>query len=81
MSDNLRTALYGAEYTCAGITRVGADTVLSRVVGKHCESGDIVVRDAWLPDDLEAGDLLRSREPGPTADRWPPSTPTFPGRP
>lgn len=59
MSDNLRTALYGAEYTCAIASRVSdRDTALSRVVGKHCESGDIVVRDAWLPDDLEVGDLL-----------------------
>lgn len=32
--------------------------VLSRVVGKHCESGDIVVRDAWLPEDVAPGDLL-----------------------
>jgi diaminopimelate decarboxylase len=32
--------------------------VLSRVVGKHCESGDIVVRDVWLPADLRHGDLL-----------------------
>ena len=32
--------------------------MLSRVVGKHCESGDIVVRDAWLPGDLAPGDLL-----------------------
>ena len=34
------------------------DVALSRVVGKHCESGDIVVRDCWLPDDLAPGDLL-----------------------
>ena len=59
MSDNLRTALYGAEYTCTIASRVSdRDTALSRVVGKHCESGDIVVRDAWLPDDLAVGDLL-----------------------
>ena len=32
--------------------------MLSRVVGKHCESGDIVVRDCWLPADLAPGDLL-----------------------
>ena len=35
-----------------------ANEVLSRVVGKHCESGDIVVRDCWLPADLAPGDLL-----------------------
>ena len=32
--------------------------MLARVVGKHCESGDIVVRDTWLPGDLAPGDLL-----------------------
>ena len=32
--------------------------MLSRVVGKHCESGDIVVRDSWLPADVVPGDLL-----------------------
>ena len=30
----------------------------SRVVGKHCESGDIVVRDTWLPGDVRPGDLI-----------------------
>jgi diaminopimelate decarboxylase len=59
MSDNLRTALYGAEYTCVIASRAGeAEPMLSRVVGKHCESGDIVVRDHWLPGDLAPGDLL-----------------------
>ena len=32
--------------------------MLARVVGKHCESGDVVIRDAWLPSDLMPGDLL-----------------------
>ncbi|HYN55896.1 MAG TPA: diaminopimelate decarboxylase [Motilibacterales bacterium] len=59
MSDNIRTALYEAEYTVVLASRVSsADAMLTRVVGKHCESGDIVVRDAWLPADLERGDLL-----------------------
>ncbi len=59
MSDNIRTALYDARYDCRLASR-GADApaVLSRVVGKHCESGDIVVRDCWLPDDLAPGDLI-----------------------
>jgi diaminopimelate decarboxylase len=34
------------------------DPVLCRVVGKHCESGDVIVRDAWLPGDVREGDLL-----------------------
>jgi diaminopimelate decarboxylase len=59
MSDNIRTALYGAEYTCALASRgSAAPPMLSRVVGRHCESGDIVVRDAYLPADLAPGDLV-----------------------
>ena len=59
MSDNIRTSLYGAEYDVRLLSRTSdAEPTLSRVVGKHCESGDIVVRDAWMPDDVAPGDLL-----------------------
>jgi diaminopimelate decarboxylase len=59
MSDNIRTALYDASYSCALVSRSSsAAPMLSRVVGKHCESGDIVVRHAWLPADLAPGDLI-----------------------
>jgi diaminopimelate decarboxylase len=59
MSDNIRTALYDAEYTCALASRSSsAPPMLSRVVGRHCESGDIVVRHCYLPMDLAPGDLL-----------------------
>jgi diaminopimelate decarboxylase len=59
MSDNIRTALYGAEYDVRLVSRSStADPILARIVGKHCESGDIVVRDAWISDDAVAGDLL-----------------------
>lgn len=59
MSDNIRTALYGADYTAVLASRsTQAVTQLSRVVGKHCESGDIIVRDAWLPADIAPHDLL-----------------------
>ena len=59
MSDNIRTALYDAVYTCVlASRRSDAEPALSRVVGKHCESGDIVVRDTWLPADVLPGDLL-----------------------
>ena len=59
MSDNIRTALYGADYTVRLASRSSlAEPMLCRVVGKHCESGDVVVRDAWLPSDLAPGDLL-----------------------
>lgn len=66
MSDNIRTALYGADYTARLASR-GVDPaagpgdvhpMLTRIVGRHCESGDVVVRDAWLPDDLAVGDLI-----------------------
>jgi diaminopimelate decarboxylase len=59
MSDNIRTALYDADYTITLASRSSdAHAVLCRVVGKHCESGDIVVRDCYLPADLAIGDLL-----------------------
>ena len=59
MSDNIRTALYDADYSCTLASR-HSDAVprLARVVGKHCESGDIVVMDEYLPDDIAAGDLV-----------------------
>ncbi|WP_042391005.1 diaminopimelate decarboxylase [Streptacidiphilus melanogenes] len=59
MSDNIRTALYDADYSVSLVSRSSAaEPMLSRVVGKHCESGDIVVRDAFLPADVAPGDLL-----------------------
>jgi diaminopimelate decarboxylase len=59
MSDNIRTALYGADYTVTLASRSStAAPMLSRVVGKHCESGDVIVTDAWLPSDVAPGDLL-----------------------
>lgn len=59
MSDNPRPVLYESDYavTLANRAPVG-EQVLSRVVGKHCESGDIVVRYCYLPADLVAGDIL-----------------------
>jgi diaminopimelate decarboxylase len=59
MSDNIRTALYDADYSCTLASRASAaPPVLARVVGKHCESGDVVVKDEFLPSDTRAGDLL-----------------------
>ena len=59
MSDNIRTALYDADYTCVLANRESsAAPTLARVVGKHCESGDVVVRDTWLPADVRPGDLI-----------------------
>jgi diaminopimelate decarboxylase len=59
MSDNIRTALYDADYSCTIASRDSdAPPVLVRVVGKHCEAGDIVVKDEFLPADVRPGDLL-----------------------
>ncbi|NHN56392.1 diaminopimelate decarboxylase [Calidifontibacter sp. DB0510] len=59
MSDNPRPVLYDAQYYCELADRTSeAAPVLARVVGKHCESGDIVVRDVELPGDVHAGDLI-----------------------
>ncbi len=59
MSDNIRAALYEADYSCTlASRRSDAEPMLSRVVGKHCESGDIVVLDEYLPADLRPGDLI-----------------------
>ncbi|WP_116112758.1 diaminopimelate decarboxylase [Austwickia chelonae] len=59
MSDNARTALYGADYSVTlANRRSDAPPMISRVVGKHCESGDIVVMDEYLPQDVRPGDLV-----------------------
>ena len=59
MSDNPRPVLYDADYTAVLANRVSqAEPALSRVVGKHCESGDIVVNTVYLPEDTDHGDLL-----------------------
>ncbi|MGN0065184.1 MAG: diaminopimelate decarboxylase [Nocardioides sp.] len=59
MSDNIRTALYDADYSATLASRAsGAEPTLSRIVGKHCEAGDIVVKDEFLPGDVAPGDLV-----------------------
>ena len=59
MSDNIRTALYAAEYSATLASRRSeARPTLTRVVGKHCEGGDILVRDEYLPADIRPGDLI-----------------------
>ncbi|MGN9779567.1 diaminopimelate decarboxylase [Micromonospora sp. H33] len=59
MSDNIRTALYDASYSATLASRASAaESMLARVVGKHCESGDIVVKDEFLPADVQPGDLV-----------------------
>ncbi|HOA86973.1 MAG: diaminopimelate decarboxylase [Microbacteriaceae bacterium] len=59
MSDNARPALYGAQYSARIASRDSHEPAeLVRVVGKHCESGDIVVDNEYLPADITPGDLL-----------------------
>jgi diaminopimelate decarboxylase len=59
MSDNIRPSLYGAEYTTILANRTSsAPKTSSRVVGKHCETGDIIIREIDLPEDIVPGDLL-----------------------
>ncbi len=59
MSDNIRPALYAAEYSAVVANRASsAQPMLCRVVGKHCEGGDILVRDVFLPADVRDGDLI-----------------------
>ncbi|MEJ6014293.1 diaminopimelate decarboxylase [Corynebacterium sp. H127] len=59
MSDNIRPALYGAQYDGRVVSRFvdGAPTA-SRVVGSHCESGDILINSEQYPDDIATGDLF-----------------------
>ena len=59
MSDNIRPALYGATYSAYLANRTStANTIKTRVVGKHCESGDVLISNIDLPDDIKSGDLL-----------------------
>jgi diaminopimelate decarboxylase len=65
MSDNLRTALYGAEYTAIIANRESsAKKIATRIVGKHCETGDIVIKDIDFPADTAPGDLLATPATG-----------------
>lgn len=59
MSDNPRPVLYGSGYETFLPRSVGAERPKPvRVVGKHCESGDVLVRDGSVPADLVVGDIL-----------------------
>ncbi len=59
MSDNPRPVLYGSGYETFLARSVTADRQdLARVVGKHCESGDLLVREAKIPADLAVGDIM-----------------------
>ena len=65
MSDNLRTALYGAEYTAIIANRQSSSKkTATRIVGKHCETGDIIIKDIDMPADIAPGDLLATPATG-----------------
>jgi diaminopimelate decarboxylase len=59
MSDNIRPALYGARYEAFLANRMDAPRgPLVTIAGKHCESGDILIKDVHLPEDVAPGDLI-----------------------
>jgi diaminopimelate decarboxylase len=59
MSDNLRPVTYGARYETFLPTRATAErTATMTIAGKHCEQGDIIVRDTLLPGDVAVGEIL-----------------------
>lgn len=59
MSDNIRTALYGAEYDARVVNRfVSGEPHPTRLVGSHCESGDILINNALWPNDIAADDFI-----------------------
>ena len=59
MSENIRPALYGATYSAFLANRnSSSNAISSRIVGKHCESGDILISEINMPEDVKAGDLL-----------------------
>ena len=65
MSDNLRPTLYEAEYSAVIAQRVSsAPQTLSRLVGKHCETGDIIINEIQLPADIAPGDLIATPATG-----------------
>lgn len=60
MTDNMRVALYGAEYEALAPGRPHAGARPVTVVGKHCESGDVLAADVLLPENLAPGDVVCS---------------------
>jgi diaminopimelate decarboxylase len=59
MSDNPRPVLYGSGYEAFLVARAGDErTEAVRLVGKHCESGDVLINEAYLPRDFRVGDII-----------------------
>lgn len=71
VSDNIRPALLGVDHTVTlANRRSDAPAVRVRVVGQHCDAGDVVVRDAHLPADVRSGDLLAVPVTGAYCRSW-----------
>jgi diaminopimelate decarboxylase len=65
MSDNIRPALYGSHYTLRPASRAPSSPGrIVTIVGRHCESGDVLARDVQVPEDLARGDLVAFASPG-----------------
>ena len=65
MSDHIRTPLYGADYEVIPVELNEDSTSLpSHVVGKLCESGDVIGKNKMLPEDIKRGDLLAVKTTG-----------------
>jgi diaminopimelate decarboxylase len=59
MSDNIRPALYGARYEAMLANRMNAPTgPRVTIAGKHCESGDVLIKDVHMPEDTSPGDIV-----------------------
>lgn len=59
MSDNPRPVLYGSGYEIFNVDRVAAERPMTaRVVGKHCESGDVLIFEAHMPAATKVGDIV-----------------------
>ena len=79
MADNIRPMLYGAVYEAEIADRIG-DSTPCRLVGMHCESGDVLIEEARL-EDPRVGDVVVDRPPpAPTATRWRATTTPCRGR-
>ena len=59
MSDNPRPVLYGSGYEAFDVERPLAERIQAvRLVGKHCESGDVLIDEAWLPKGTEVDSII-----------------------
>ncbi len=82
MSDNPRPVLYGSGYEAFDIDRPLAERPQKvRLVGKHCESGDVLIDEAFLPKETAAGSLIATPVTGRTATQWPRTTTACRGPP